>query len=321
MKHLFTALVLALASPAAAQSPTLPAGSIVPPGMVLVKDLNFGAGAGNNVNTFDKLDAAVNYHYSQWNKTIDNGGAYGCQIAARTEATKRVGTPTQLVDPSLRALTTDSLYLQAYQKPGVTGTVGPAMAHNCLQSGFELKYTLPAGGHYLGSSIVWETRWKAYNSPNGFWDAIWVAGTNWQGGPEFDVMESFGNQWNQGGNTWGWHSDQIPNTFPQSPTACVNDWPGCLNPWKALGGVGNYQVWHVWTWVYRVDDTWTLYTDGKYFASGKLVWSNVSGPTDMHFMFDVSMFNTQVDYLNTTTTPTSYLPRHVELDYTRIWKN
>lgn len=303
-----------------AQSP-LPVAARLP-GLVVSKQLDFGTNG--NVNTFEKLDQELNYNLSMWGGTTDLGSAYGCRMAARTAAT---AVPGQTVDSGVRFLTGETLGIQAYGDstvygPNGTGYVGPASAHNCLTGSFETKYKLPALGSALGKDVVWEFRSKVYNPVLGFWIAGWVVGTDWMTGqgPEVDVLESFYTPFNTPTDPWGWHGSPVGGTNV-APGPCLNDWPACLNPWKARGGSGKLNVFHTWTLVFKRDDTWTIYIDGFLYSAGTLPWRNAHGNTDAHFVFDCSIGNTGLWQVNNIHTPAATLPQRCDVDRMTWWKN
>lgn len=287
------------------------------PGLKLTSDLDFGTLG--NVRTLDELDVVAKYTDAYG--TPDNGGHYGTAMSATKASTVMPGVG-QVVDASTRSFTAEALQMHVRPKTASQTTVGPASAHNALNGSFTLKYELPKAGAQSGQDLVWESRFRVAKSVNGFWLAIWASGTKWQTGqgPEMDVMESFSSPYNTPTDMWGWHTDQVGVPGPQAPQNCVNDWPACLNPWKALGGAGKLDSWHTWTWVYKRDDTWVQYLDGLYFASGKLAWTNTSyGPQNMQFMYDCGLGQTQLWQVSNITLPVSALPLTCELDYSRIW--
>ena len=253
-----------VASPAVGPAPSYGIGG---PGMVLVKNWHFGTDG--TIKNYDDMSANFFYH-DQFN-TIGNGKNYGAETVAPSKATAihddplNIDQPIEGVDsPPVREFTADSLKTYLTPLHGAT-TVDPNL-HNAGCGSFMAQWKLPHGGALLGHDIVWETRVR-YVTPPYFWFAIWIAGNkwNWTNGPqgaEQDVIESFGYD-NGGGNTnydgRYWHSNSV--AVPGKDTIDYGSWGQAM----AKQGIPSYDAsqYHIWTWLYKKDDTYAMYCDGK----------------------------------------------------------
>jgi len=184
------------------------------------------------------------------------------------------------------------------------------------------KWSLPTGGSLLNQDIIWETRVR-YVTPNYFWFAIWTAGTQWNGGAEMDVMESFGYD-NGGGNTnydgRYWHVNSVGGN-DTLVTNWLNDWQGGM----ASVGVTNWDPtqFHIWQWIYRKNNTYDVYMDGIHVQAGTINWTlgGGSGGTsvDMWFLYDAGWGHTQISSVNKSMPCSNFNGKYYDWDYSRVY--
>lgn len=284
----------------------------------LVKDWNFGT-LGNITNTAD-LDAE--FDYVSLFGTYNNGGAYGTNTVATSEAT---AVPGQPVDPSghrYREFTPNSILCHVRSLVDDDTPVGPAAEHNGGNGSIFSKFKYDFGGSELGLDICWETRFRIKTPRQGQWFALWTVGSIWDLGPEMDVIEAF-SAWDPYYLT-SWHSD------PVGGTADINYWPNWYDGQIAAGypmdaDQNSLERWHTITWVYKADDSYEVWMDGVEIQSGDIEWIVPSGPStgtpvNMQFLFDMGALHTQVgDYVNLII-PADQLPITTEIDYSRVWQ-
>lgn len=314
-----------IASPAVGPAPSFGLGGS---GMVLVKNWNFGT-AGTIKNITD-----MNNHFvyrDQFN-SINNGGNYGALIVAPDAAHKATSTqPVEGVDcGTVRSFGTDSLttYLVPLNDPvGSTpeadATVLPSR-HDAGCGSFMANWTLPNGGSLLGQDIVWETRVR-YVTPPYFWFAIWTAGNVWLRGAEHDLVESFG--YDNGGtppatNFDGrfWHAGSVTGSDVVAYNA---SWEAGMNS----VGITSFDAtqWHIWTWVYKADNTYGMYVDGTLVQSGSAPYPWTVGaipggrPINMSFLFDAGWGHTGISSVNKSLNESDLSGTFYEWDYSRVY--
>jgi hypothetical protein len=296
--------------------------------MVLVKNWNFGTG-GTIKNMSD-----MNNHFvyrDQFN-SINNGGNYGALIVAPDAAHKATSTqPVEGVDcGTVRSFGTDSLttYLVPLNDPVDSTPVADATVlpsrHDAGCGSFMANWTLPNGGSLLGHDIVWETRVR-YVTPPYFWFAIWTAGNVWLRGAEHDLVESFGYE-NPGTppptNFDGryWHAGSVTGSDTIYYTA---DWSAGM----AAAGITNFDAtqWHIWTWVYKADNTYGMYVDGILVQSGSAPYPWTVGaipggrPINMSFLYDAGWGHTQIPSVNKPLNESDLSGTFYEWDYSRVY--
>jgi hypothetical protein len=226
-----------------------------------------------------------------------------------------VGPPTPI--PSVRQFTTDSL--KTFVVPLGGATTVQASLHNMGCGSFMAQFTLPAAGSHLGQDLIWETRVR-YNPPPYFWFAVWAAGEQWDYGAEEDVIESFGFD-NGGGftNYHGqyWHTNSVGGTDADDYAS----WPDSM----AAHGITNYDAstYHVWTWLYRKNDTYSVYVDGHEVQTGNIDWT-LSGATDgaplkLYFLFDAGLGHVYISSVNQPLPATELQGKYFEWDYSRVY--
>lgn len=307
----------------------------------LAKNWDFGT-TGTVTNT---ADLAQEFQFHDMWGTVANGTNYGAIMTRPVEApnfgvssyatlnlntfnaslTPPMPTDAQPVDNNrYRSFTSNSLVCKVLPLNSASTSIGVASTHNSGNGSMVAKYTLPTGGKLLGKDICWETRVRMTGAPLGYWFALWATGTNWNSGPEMDVVEAFSSS---GTNINGdlWHSSSVNGND-------IVDFSGAWDtPLSARWGTGfatpngtqTLRNWHTFTWIYKADDTYKVYVDGKLIQYGTLPWivpftNNVT--TDMWFLFDFSFGHVSISPNNAATisninsTPLTY-----EIDYSRIW--
>jgi hypothetical protein len=183
-------------------------------------------------------------------------------------------------------------------------------------------WTLPNGGSLLGHDIVWETRVR-YVTPPYFWFAIWTAGNIWYRGAEHDLVESFGYD-NGGGFTnfdgRYWHTAAVTGSDVTSYNA---SWQAAM----ASRGITSYDAtqWHIWTWVYKADNTYAMYVDGIEVQNGSGPYSWTVGaipggrPINMYFLYDGGWGHTQIGSVNRPLPEGDLAGTFYEWDYSRVY--
>ena len=308
-----------VADPATGPGPSFGIGG---PGMVLVKNWHFGADG--TVKNY--ADMSANFFYHDQFGTIGNGTNYGAVTVAPDAADALFHQPVEGVNsPPVRQFTADSLKTFLTPLNGAT-TVDPKL-HNAGDGSFMAKWNLARAGSLLGRDVVWETRVR-YSPPPYFWFAIWTAGNKWAWdkgaqGAEQDLVESFGYD-NGGGNTnydgRFWHSNSVAT--PAKDAVEYGDWGKTM----AAQGVKPFDAsqYHVWTWLYKKDDTFAMYVDGVLVQHGaNYFWTygNKAGdePIDLVFLFDAGWGHTQVGSVNHTLPASAFDGKFYEWNYSRVY--
>ena len=288
------------------------------PGFVLVKNWDFGRTG--TIRNIQDMNTHFQYH-DQFN-TIGNGTHYG---AVTVSPDRENALPKQpLEDPQhpVREFQADSL--KTFLVPLTDSkTVKPDQRVMGCGS-FQAKWTLPHAGKLLNQDILFETRVR-YVTPPYFWFAIWTAGNQWNKGAEADVVESFGyDNGNNNTNFDGrfWHSDVVGGTN----TVAYKEWNqamrqvGVLTDQKPTFDATQY---HVWSWLYRTDDTYTVYLDGIDVQHGVLHWTlggkDGGTPLNMSFLFDGTWGHAQIPSVNKPLPVTDFLGKFYEWDYSRVY--
>lgn len=333
LKHFLAsgiALVMSLLANIASAQETIGGGTMQSPavgpaasfglgeGAVLVKNWNFGSNG--TIKNMTDLDTNFNYHdqFGTWN----NGwGKYGAHTVASSQSTKVPSSPqpvefTDTQNNAVREFFSDSL--RTYLVP-LTGAPDPVRAtdYKIGCGSFVAKWELPNGGSHLGKDIIWETRVR-YVTPPYFWFAIWSAGNLWNWGAEMDVVETFG----YGGTSSNfdgarWHSNSVGGDDRYYYT----DWYQTMS----LIGAWPYDAteYHIWTWVYRADDTYSVYVDGLEIQEGSIIWTygaTSSDPAiDMTFLFDGAWGHTQIGSVNQPLALSEFVGKYYEWDYSRVY--
>lgn len=300
-----------LANPAIGPGPS---SKVFGTGYTLIKNWDFGSDG--TIRTITDMNKEFVYH-DQFG-TIGNGSNYGAITVAPDQADAISGQPVESANNKVRQFTTSSLKTTLVPLNGAT-TVSPT-DHNVGNGSFMPKFSLPNGGALLGHDILWETRVR-YTTPKYYWFALWNSGNQWNKGAEFDVVESFGYD-NGGGNTnfdgHFWHSDPVGGTG----TTDYSNWGSGM----ASHGITNYDAtqYHVWSLVYRTNNTYSFYVDGVEVQSGSMNWTlgGTAGgqPVDFHFLFDAGWGHTQVSSVNHSMPATELAGKYYEFDYSRVYE-
>jgi hypothetical protein len=300
-----------------------PAFGIGGKGMVLVKNWHFG----KDGTIKDQAAMNANFVYHDQFNTFNNGfGNYGANTVAPDAADALPHQPVEGVDsPPVRQFLADSLRTYIMPLDGAT-TLDPDK-HNVGCGSFVSKWTLPRGGSLLGRDIVWETRVR-YVTPPYYWFALWTAGDRWKWdghaqGAEHDLVESFGYD-NGGGNTnydgRYWHSNSV--AYPARDTVDYGDWGKAM----AARGIKAFDPaqYHIWTWLFRKDDTYAMFVDGAQVQSGSdyhWTFGNKAAdpPIDMAFLFDGGWGHTQVKSVDHPLPATAFAGKFYEWNYSRVY--
>lgn len=310
-------------APAAGPTPSL-AATIGGPSFVLVKNWDFGT-AGTIRGTSD-LVAEFQFH-DQFG-TIANGTHYGGVIVAPTQASAignldpglNLPNNTQPVeDPSRPTRTFTADTIQCVLQPlSATQTTCTVSNHDVGAGSLIAKWGPANGGSLLGRDLLWETRIRLVTPIAAYWFALWTSGNQWNGGAEMDSPESFGSS----------------NVFPPAHLFHVNSvggsdaidyssWPTGLATAGVPNGATDLTQWHVWTWLYRKDDTYTSWFDGYDVQHGTIHWTlggTPSGtPINMTFLFDFTWGHTQVSSVNVSGVAASSVRMTYEMDYSRVY--
>jgi len=278
----------------------------------LVKNWDFGASG--TIRDISSLSSEFQYH-DQFG-TIGNGSNYGAITVAPNSATAISGQPVE--DPSrpYREFTPDTM--KTYVRPLSASQANVSVSqHNAGNGSITAKWTLSSGGALLGKDLLWETRVRMPAAAAAYWFAIWTAGNKWDKGAEMDVLESFGT----------------PNIYPPPAAFHVNSvggsdkvnyssWPSGLTSAGVPQNDRDLTNWHVFTWLYRADDSYVVYFDGIAVQDGTLHWTlggSQSGEhINMSFLFDFGWGHTQISDVNITL-PASGFNITYEVDYSRVY--
>jgi len=288
---------------------------------VLVKNWDFGsAGTVRNVS-----DLIGEFEFHDQFGTIANGTHYGAVIVAPTmetaiQVSPELGLPENMQpveDPQRPNREWTRNTLKAHVLPlSAAQTSASTKAHDAGCGSFVARWRLPNGGSHLQRDILWETRVRMPVPRPGYWFAIWTAGSRWDKGAEMDVLESFGAPHLVAAKVF--HINSVGG----DDRVDYKDW------FHSLDHVGvpreNWDLtrFHIWTWVYKRDDSYEVYYDGKLAQSGTLHWTlgAVKGApvVDMSFLFDFTWGHTDVPGVSVSL-PASSFPVTYEIDYSRVY--
>lgn len=287
---------------------------------VLVKNWNFGSDAESTITNIAEMSKHFQYH-DQFG-TIANGTKYGAYTVAPNEehALSHLNQPVEGKNTKRPVRKFFKKSLKTYLVP-LDGAkkVHPKEAKAGCGS-FQAKWTLDKGGSRLGRDILWQTRVR-YRTPPYFWFAIWNCGNKWDEGAEIDVVESFGFD-NGGGFTnyegKEWHSSVVGGS---SETNYHASWGNGM----AKYGIKEFNAkeWHVWTLLYRADNTFTAYLDSKVIQNGSTQWTcgttSEGKPVNMSFIFDGAWGHTEIDSVNHWLNASKLRNVFYEWDYSRVY--
>ncbi len=290
-----------------------PALGDVGPGWLLVKNWDFGSGG----TVRNRDDLIREFHFRDNFNTFDQGGLYGVKSVAPSRALALPGQPVEDPARPFRDFTAQSM--RSWLRP-----LDPRASHVTVErrevgSGFVMpKFTLPAGGSRLGRDILWETRVRLNNPPPGYWFAIWTVGNKWDGGAEMDVVESFG--FDNGGGYTNYDARLFHvNSVGGKDRVRATHWEAYVPGRRA-----DLTQWNVFTWVYRKDESYTVWFNGQEVQSGVIHWT-LKGrpdgqPLNMSFIFDPAWGHKKVASVNLRDVPVSKFENaYYEWDYSRIY--
>ena len=291
-------------------------------GMVLVKNWHFGMDG--TVKNY--ADMSANFYYHDQFGTKNNGGKYGANTVSPDFANATGGQPIEGTDtPPVRKFLADSM--QTFLVPIGKVTKVQVWNHNTGNGSFMAKWRLPSGGSLLGRDIVWETRVR-YVTPPYYWFALWTAGNKWKWdgqaqGAEHDLVESFGYDNGNGNTNYDgrfWHSGSVAN-----PTKDTVDYGGWGTTMEKLG-IKSFDgtKYHIWTWVYKKDNTFAMYMDGIKIQSGSNYYWTFGNtakdePIDMDFLFDGSWGHNQIGSVDKELPASAFDGKFYEWNYSRVY--
>ena len=302
-----------------------PAFDIGGAGFVLVKNWDFGTSAGSTIKDMAALDENFQYH-DHYSNIVGGGGNYGAKIVASDAASALGSQPVEGVNgvPAVRQFQTDSLKTFVVPlKPEAKEVSVTAQDAGC--GSFQAKWTLPGAGKPLKQDILWETRVR-YVPPKYFWYSHWIDGEVWHK-VEIDVVEAFG--FDNGGDSTNydghlWHSAIGIGTKPEDNKAAVKY--GSWGKTMASVGVTQYDAsqYHVWTLLYRADNTVSITVDGIEVQSGSLNWT-VGGTADaepmknVFFLFDATWGHKSIASVKKKMPVSELDGKFFEFDYSRVY--
>jgi hypothetical protein len=236
----------------------------------LVKNWDFGTSGAVR----DNAALIAEFQFQDQFGTIASGTSYGAVTVAPTAelavTANDLGLPDnrQPVDGDperpFRELTTDSL--KTYVRPlSDSLAMVSAAAHDTGNGSLVAKWTLPNGGSLLDHDVIWETRIRMPKPAAGYWLGLWASGNEWSSGPELNVAQAFGG------------SESPANAFRSAAVGGQNEvdygtWPDALDLAELAAG-SDLTEWHVWSWVYKKDDTFQVYVNGTEVQSGTIRWT------------------------------------------------
>jgi hypothetical protein len=282
-------------------------------GFVLVKNWDFGT-TGTVANLADLLRE---FHFRDNFNTFDQGGLYGVKSVAPVKSVALPGQPVEDPRRPFRDFTAQSM--RSWLRPLNPDAATVSVERREVGSGFVMpKFTLPAGGAFLGRDILWETRVRLNNPVPGYWFAIWTVGNKWDKGAEMDVVESFG--FDNGGGYTNFDARLFHvNSVGGKDRVTASHWEAYVPGKKA-----DLTQWNTFTWLYRKDDTYTVWFNGVEVQSGVIHWT-LKGrpegqPLNMSFIFDPAWGHKKIASVNVKDMPASkFKDAYYEWDYSRIY--
>lgn len=289
-------------------------------GFVLVKNWDFGTGAGSTVHDYAELSANFQYH-DQFG-TIANGTNYGALIVAPDAATSLKGRKQPIEGPDtggkpVREFLPGSMRTYLVPLHGATSCLPDRHDVGC--GSFQAIWKLPKGGSRLGQDVLWETRVR-YHTPPYYWFAIWTCGNKWNRGAEIDVVEGFGYD-NGGGYTnydgRFWHVGIVGGREDEK----YGNWGQSMKKF----GITSFDVdaWHTWTLLYKADNSIVVYMDGIQVQTGFSHWTLGTKPDgeelDMSFLFDGGWGHTGVKSVDHELPASAFDGCYYEWDYSRVY--
>lgn len=191
---------------------------------------------------------------------------------------------------------------------------------------FQAKWTLPAAGKHLGQDILWETRVR-YVPPKYFWYSHWIDGEVWHK-VEIDVVESFGyDNGNNATNYDGrfWHSAIGIGKVPADNSRAIK-YGSWGNTMQSMGVPMPYDAgkFHIWSMLYRADNTVEIFVDGLKVQYGSLNWTvggaaNADPMKKVFFLFDATWGHKSIPSVNKTMSVADLQGKFFEFDYSRVY--
>lgn len=344
-----------VSAPAVGPAPSFGLGG---PGLVLVKNWHFGT----NGTIKNQADLNANFFYHDQHKSIANGSnAYGSLIVAPDDAhaifpgdvyyytddathSSRgagLGQPIEGRDSApVRQFTADSIKTfltplkNASTKENGVLTVLPDR-HEVGNGSFMASWFLPTGGSLLGQDIVWETKVR-YKTPPYFWFSLWTDGNKWRWdngarGAEHDLIESYGEDYkSEGAGTASgndnfdghlWHSNSVAGS--DTVNYFTGAWWGQAMADQKIKAY-DASLYHIWTWVYKKDNSYAMYVDGAKVQSGTgYYWTFgnrvTDAPINMSFRFDGGWGHCSVRQVDKPLPASALAGTFYEYAYSRVY--
>lgn len=305
-----------------------PAYSLGESGFILVKNWNFGTDPGSTITNMAEMSAHFQYR-DHYESIVGGGGNYGSKMVAPDSASAVKGQPVEGQNgvPAVRKIEKESLKTFIVPlNPGATEVSVSKQETGC--GSFQAKWALPGAGKHLGQDILWETRVR-YVPPKYFWYSHWIDGEVWHK-IEIDVVESFGfDNGNNATNYDGrfWHSEigigKAPAASDNRKDVKYGSWANTMKTMKVPMPYDASQY-HVWSMLYRADNTISLCVDGREVQSGLLNWT-VGGAAaaepmkNVFFLFDATWGHRKIESLNKTMSVRGFDGKFFEFDYSRVY--
>lgn len=295
-------------------------------GFVLVKNWNFGSGDNNTIRSMAEMSQHFQYR-DHYDSIVGGGGNYGAKIVAADAASALESQPVEGRNgvPRVRQFERDSL--KTFVVPlNSTATEISVSKKDAGSGSFQAKWALPGAGKHLGHDILWETRVR-YVPPKYFWYSHWIDGEAWHK-VEIDVVESFGyDNGNDATNYDGrfWHSAIGLGKTPTDNFRAVK-YGSWGNGMRSVGVPMPYDAgkYHIWSMLYRADNTVEIYVDGLKVQYGSLNWTvggaaNAEPMKKVFFLFDATWGNKAIPSVNKTMSVGELKGKFFEFDYSRVY--
>lgn len=347
-----------LASPAQGPAPAFLPPDLSASAVTLVKNWHFGT----NGTIKNQADLNANFQYHDQHNNVANGGnAYGALTVAPDDAnaifpgdfyyydddgthTGRglgTGQPIEGRDSApVRQFTADSIKTFLVPLSHASTLVNRVLSvkgerHEVGNGSFMPKWFLPAGGSLLGQDIVWETKVR-YKTPPYFWFSLWIDGDRWRWdngsrGAEIDLIEAYGEDYLSGGAGTAYGNTNFDGHLWHANAVAGSDTVDYFSgPWWGGGmasvGINSYDAtqYHIWTLVYKHDNSYAMYVDGKMVQNGtNYFWTfgnrETDSPINMDFRFDGSWGHIAVSSVNKEMPASSLIGTYYEYEYSHVY--
>jgi hypothetical protein len=279
---------------------------------VLVKNWDFGTDG----TIPDTTTLITEFDFHDPFGTIGNGSDYGAVTVAATPETALAGQPVE--DPARPNREWTAEAMKAHVRPlSASQTTVTASAHDAGCGSLTAKWTLSNGGALLGADVLWETRVRMPVPLAAYWLALWASGKQWNEGASMNVLQSFGTP-----NVYPPPTAFHVNSVGGTDTIDYSSWPAGLDAAGVPAGGRDLREWHVFTWLYRADDTYVVFFDGYLVQSGSVHWTLGGDPAaeviDVNFLFDFGWGHTQLADMNISLLAADF-PITYEIDYSRVY--